>query len=135
MYVLLKKIVDMLLKICFMSILTLICFCLFNIVSSIQGQGVDHAKLFSEKFGGNDSSSFNNNFSPTTQSVELVYDSPTTIVFRGDLITQFTSVPNTKIWEAVDLLKGEGYQLNQIVNTGAGSVGNPHTLYIIMSKP
>ena len=118
-----------------MSILTLICFCLFNIVSPIQGQGVDHAKLFSEKFGGNASPSFNNNFSSTTQSVELVYDSPTTIVFRGDLITQFTSVPNTKIWEAVDLLKGGGYQLNQIVNTGAGSVGNPHTLYIIMSKP
>ena len=67
--------------------------------------------------------------------MELVYNSPTTIVFRGDLLTQFTSVPNTKIWEAVDLLKGEGYQLNQIVNTGAGSVGNPHTLYIIMSKP
>jgi hypothetical protein len=118
-----------------MSILTLICFCLFNIVSPIQGQGVDHAKLFSEKFGGNDSSSFNNNFSPTTQSVELVYDSPTTIVFRGDLITQFTSVPNTKIWEAVDVLKGEGYQLNQIVNTGSGTAGNPHTLYIIMSNP
>jgi len=113
-----------------MSILTLICFCLFDIVSPIQGQGVDHAKLFSEKFGGNDSSSFNNNFSPTTQSVELVYDSPTTIVFRGDLITQFTSVPNTKIWEAVDLLKGEGYQLNQIVNTGAGSVRkSTYTIY------
>jgi len=45
-----------------MSILTLICFCVFNMVSPIQGQGVDHAKLFSEKFGGNDSSSFNNNF-------------------------------------------------------------------------
>jgi hypothetical protein len=99
-------------------------------VSPIQGQGVDHAKLFSEKFGGNDSSSFNNNFSPTTQSVELVYDSPTTIVFRGDLITQFTSVPNTKIWEAVDLLKDEGYQLNQIVNTGAGSVRkSTYTIY------
>jgi hypothetical protein len=124
----------MLLKICFISILTLTCFCLFNIVSPIQGQGVDHAKLFSEKFGGNDSSSFSNNFSPTTQSVELVYDSPTTIVFRGDLLTQFTSVPNIKIWKAVDLLKGEGYQINQIVNTGAGSAGNPHTLYIIMSK-
>ena len=122
----------MLLKICFVSILTLTCFYSFNIVSPIQGQGVNHAKLFSEKFSGNDSSSFNNNFSPTTQSVELVYDSPTTIVFRGDLITQFSSVPNTKIWEAVDLLKGEGYQLNQIVNTGSGTPGNPHTLYIIM---
>src|SRR6476469_6961370 len=120
----------MLLKICFIPILTLICFCLFNIVSPIHGQGVvDHAKLFSEKFSGNDSSSFNNNFSPTTQSVELVYDSPTTIVFRGDLITQFTSVPHTKIWEAVDLLKGEGYQLNQIVNTGTGSVKSTYTIY------
>jgi hypothetical protein len=125
----------MLLKIFFMSILTLTGFCLYNIVSPIQGQGVDHAKLFSEKFSGNDSSSFNNNFSPTTQSVELIYDSPTTIVFRGDLITQFSSVPNTKIWEAVDLLKGEGYHLDQIVITGAGSVGNPHALYVIMSKP
>src|SRR6476469_4684802 len=126
----------MLLKICFIPILTLICFCLFNIVSPIHGQGVvDHAKLFSEKFSGNDSSSFNNNFSPTTQSVELVYDSPTTIFFRGDLIIQFSSVPNTKIWEAVDLLKGEGYHPDQIVITGAGSVGNPHALYVIMSKP
>src|SRR3982751_5203739 len=121
----------MLLKLHFMWIFTLICFYSFNIVFPIQGQGVDHAKLFSEKFSGNDSSSFSNNFSPTTQSVELVYDSPTTIVFRGDLITQFTSVPNTKIWVAVDLLKGEGYQLNQIVNTGAGSVGNPHTLDLL----
>lgn len=126
----------MLLKICFMSILTLTCFCIFNIVSPIRGQGVvDHAKLFSEKFSGNVSSSFNNNFSPTTQTVELIYDSPTTIVFRGDLITQFSSTVNIKIWEAVDLLKGEGYQLNQIITTGAGTAGNPHTLYIIMSKP
>jgi hypothetical protein len=125
----------MLLKLCFISVITLICFYSFNMISTIQGQGVNHAKLFSEKFGGNDSSSFSNNFSPTTQSVEVVYDSPTTIVFRGDLLTQFTSVPNTKIWAAVDLLKGEGYQLNQIVNTGSGTAGNPHTLYIIMSKP
>ena len=125
----------MLLKLHFMWVFTLICFYSFNIVSPIQGQGVDHAKLFSGKFSGNDSSSFSNNFSPTTQSVELVYDSPTTIVFRGDLITQFSSTVNTKTWEAVDLLKGEGYQLNQIINTGSGTAGNPHTLYIIMSKP
>jgi hypothetical protein len=125
----------MLLKLCLIWIFTLIGFYLFNIVSPIQGQEVDHAKLFSEKFSGNVSSSFSNNFSPTTQSVELVYDSPTTIVFRGDLITPFSSTVNTKIWEAVDLLKGEGYQLNQIVNTGSGTAGNPHTLYIIMSKP
>ena len=125
----------MLLKICFISVITLICFYSFDIISTIQGQVVDHAKLFAEKFSGNDSSSFSNNFSPTTQYVELIYDRPTTIVFRGDLLTQFTSVPNTKIWAAVDLLKGEGYQLNQIVNTGSGTPGNPHTLYIIMSKP
>ena len=81
---------------------------LFGIVSPIQGQVVDYAILFSEKFGRNVSPSFSNNFSPTTQSVEIVYDIPTTIVFR-DLITQFSSAVNTKIWEAVDLLKGEGY--------------------------
>ena len=121
----------MLLKICFVSILTLTCFYSFNIVSPIQGQAVNHTKLFSEKFSGNVSSSFSNNFSPTTQFLELVYDSPTTIVFRGDLITQFSSTVNTKIWEAVDLLKGEGYQLNQIVNTGSGTAGNPHTLDLL----
>src|SRR6476619_7134033 len=125
----------MLLKICFISVITLICFYSFDMISTIQGQVVDHAKLFAEKFSGNDSSSFSNNFSPTTQSVELIYDSPTTIVFRGDLLTQFSSVPNTKIWEAVDVLKGEGYHPDQIVITGAGSVGNPHALYVIMSKP
>src|SRR6478752_1298091 len=119
----------MLLKICFISVITLICFYSFDMISTIQGQVVDHAKLFAEKFSGNDSSSFSNNFSPTTQSVELIYDSPTTIVFRGDLLTQFTSVPNTKIWAAVDLLKGEGYQLNQIVNTGTGSVKSTYTIY------
>lgn len=69
-----------------MSILTLTCCCIFNIVSPIQGQGVvDHAKLFSEKFSGNTSSSFNNNFSPTTQTVELIYDSPTTIIFAATM--------------------------------------------------
>jgi hypothetical protein len=125
----------MLLKLCFIWIFTLISLYSFNIVSPIQGQEVDHAKLFSQKFGGNVSSSFSNNFSPTTQSVELVYDSPTTIVFRGDLITQFSSTVNIKIWQAVDLLKGEGYQLNQIITTGSGTAGNPHALYIIMSKP
>jgi hypothetical protein len=117
-----------------MSIFALMYFYSFDIVSLIQGQGVNHAKLFSEILNRNDTLSFNSNFSTSTQLVEIVYESNTTIVFRGDLITQFTSVPNTKIWEAVDLLKGEGYQLNQIVNTGAGSVGNPHTIYIIMSK-
>ena len=83
-------------KSCFIWIFILIGFYSFNIVFPIQGQSVDHAKLFSDKFGGNISSSFSNNFSPTTQSVEFVYDSPTTIAFRGDLITQFSSTVNTK---------------------------------------
>lgn len=126
----------MLLKLCIIPVFTfLICFYLFNIVFPIQGKEVDHAKLFSEILNRNDTPSFNSQFSTPTQLVELLYDSNTTIVFRGDVITPFTSVPNTKIWEAFDLLKGEGYQLNQIVNTGEGSVGNPYTLYIIMSKP
>lgn len=65
---------------------------------------------------------------------EVIFESPTTIVFRGDLIDTLQLKVNTQIWEAIDFLKNEGFKLDQILTTGAGSKGNPHDLYVIMSK-
>jgi hypothetical protein len=42
---------------------------------------------------------------------------------------------NTPLWAAMDLLKtGHGFQLQHIMTSGVGSVGNPTSVYIVMTK-
>ncbi len=81
-------------------------------------------------------------------SVSLIYESPSTAVLQGDLIISSgllssqnsTSnyeggyATNTDLWVAMDLLRNNGFKTQQIITTGQGSVGNPHTVYIVMTK-
>ena len=81
-------------------------------------------------------------------SVSLIYESPSTAVLQGDLIISSgllsnqnsTSnyegdyASNTDLWAAMDLIKNNGFKTQQIITTGQGSVGNPHTVFIVMTK-
>lgn len=72
--------------------------------------------------------------------VSLVYESPTTIVVGGALLTAgFTSQSagdwnNPFIWKVVDGFKELGYSLTLAELSGQGSENNPHTWYVLMSK-
>jgi hypothetical protein len=77
--------------------------------------------------------------------ISMIYESPNTIIFEGDLllleigsISDITSGPkywpNPYVWRAVDQFKGQGYALLSTELEGQGSQGNPHKLYIVMSK-
>ena len=69
--------------------------------------------------------------------VFMIYESATTIVLDGDLIiaTQDLGfVQNPFIWQAVDEFKTQGYIIDSTSLTGQGSQGNPHKVYVVMSK-
>jgi len=76
--------------------------------------------------------------------VDVIYESPNTIVLQGDLIASEHDVDtrlqpsihqNTDLWAAMDLLKNEyGFKTQQVMTSGIGSVGNPTTVYILMIK-
>lgn len=72
--------------------------------------------------------------------VSLVYESPTTIVVGGALLTagstsQFAGDWNNPfIWKAVDSFKELGYSLTSVEIGGQGSENSPHTWYVLMSK-
>lgn len=76
--------------------------------------------------------------------VKVMYESPTTVVLGGDLIASDRDVDtrlqpsthwNGDLWAAMDLLKNQyGFKLQQVMTNGVGSVGNPTTVYILMTK-
>lgn len=76
--------------------------------------------------------------------VEVIYESPNTIILQGDLITSDRSVDqrlganglfNSDLWSAMDLLKNQyGFKVQYIMNTGLGTVGSPTNVYILMTK-
>lgn len=66
--------------------------------------------------------------------VYVVYESPTTVVLKGDALTVVGEY-NTILWKAVDLLENNhGYNLDQVVVNGLGSKDNPDRFYIVMTK-
>ena len=68
-------------------------------------------------------------------TVHVNYESPTTILISGDLISADYGLFNSNIWEAMDLLKTQhGFNLQNVMTSGVGSVGNPTTVYILMTK-
>jgi hypothetical protein len=65
--------------------------------------------------------------------VDVRYESPSSIVIGGDLI--FFGVFNTDLWKAMDLLKNQyGFNVEHVMTSGVGSVGNPTNIYILMTK-
>jgi hypothetical protein len=72
--------------------------------------------------------------------VDVVYESPTTIMLSGELLSTIspestTGFFNSGIWAAMDLLKNDyGFKVQQVMTSGVGSVGNPTNVYILMTK-
>jgi len=70
----------------------------------------------------------------SVQDVEVKYDSPTTILIGGDLITK-DHLFNSGLWQGVDMLKNQyGFKLQQVMTNGVGSEESPSTVYILMTK-
>ena len=129
-----------------------ICYCFFAVFQSGQisaqqsgnstSERTDFAKLFQDKFSRNvlsaevekqlqrDNAAFTNDL-----QVVVEYESPTTIVISGQLITEKDLIFNTFLFQAMDLLKNQyGFKLQQVFTSGQGSEGIPTTVYILMTK-
>ena len=78
--------------------------------------------------------------STNKSEVEVVYESPTTIMLSGELLSTISPEStigffNSGIWAAMDLLKNQyGFKVQQVMTSGQGSVGNPTKVYILMTK-
>lgn len=112
-------------------------------VASVNAQSVDIAKVIKDKFTRE--IGIGQVMPPVLHSwVEVIYESPNTIILQGDLITNERSVDqrlgtsgllNTDLWAAMDLIKNQyAFKVQHIMNTGLGTVGNPTTVYILMTK-
>jgi hypothetical protein len=73
-----------------------------------------------------------------TSCVEAEYESPDTVVLRGDYLIFNSSLTNYNanqfIWKAVDDLKTKGFVIDSVAMGGVGSQGNPNLYHVIMSK-
>lgn len=66
--------------------------------------------------------------------VYVLYESPTTVVLKGDSLTVLGEY-NTNLWKAVDMLQNDhGYNLDKVVVNGLGTRDNPDRFYIVMTK-
>jgi hypothetical protein len=67
--------------------------------------------------------------------ITVEYESDSTIVLKGDenslLILNGTLAP---LWNAIDIVKNNGYKLKEIIESGMGSQGNPTRFYAILEK-
>jgi hypothetical protein len=66
-----------------------------------------------------------------------MYESDTTVVLNGDLLIAEIGgglIDNPFIWQAVDEFKTQGYAVDSVILSGQGSQGNPHDVYVVMSK-
>jgi hypothetical protein len=94
------------------------------------------AKIINEKYGQRDIPNNATKFSYTIPAtVEVKYESPSTVLISGDLIDSQLRIFNSDLWEAMDLLKNQyGFKFQNVMTSGVGSVGNPTTVYILMTK-
>ena len=65
--------------------------------------------------------------------VYVLHESPNRIVLEGDYITLMNEY-NPEIWNTVELLEGQGFQLDSTLLAGQGTQGNPHKYVIVMTK-
>jgi hypothetical protein len=68
--------------------------------------------------------------------IEVEYQSESFVVLKGEegILLQ-TNGTMTLFWNAIDIVKGYGYSLNEVTTSGAGSQGNPTRFYALMTKP
>ncbi|MEW6603198.1 MAG: hypothetical protein AB1351_00745 [Thermoproteota archaeon] len=67
----------------------------------------------------------------------VVYQSPTTVILEGDLLTLSNEnggyIDNYHLWEGVDIVKSYGYSIDVVTISGEGTGDNPLQYNIIMS--
>ena len=67
--------------------------------------------------------------------IEVEYQSRSTVVLKGDedllLLTKGTLTP---FWHAIDIVKKEGYSLENFTESGMCSKENPTRIYAILEK-
>jgi len=119
-----------------LSIISAIVFLAVNQPVNAQLANSEVANIINEKFG------HRNYFNNATKSnieipatVHVNYESPSTVLISGDLIDSQLRMFNSDLWEAMDLLKNQyGFKLQNVMTSGVGSIGNPTTVYILMTK-
>jgi len=76
-----------------------------------------------------------------TTNLVIVYQSPTMVVLKGDLVSAspgtslFKTNYNNVFWHAIEILRQEfGFNLDKLLVNGFGSVINPERMYAVMIK-
>jgi hypothetical protein len=76
----------------------------------------------------------NLDFSKNVQAA-VEYESPTTVLISGHLITDTDLIFNAFLFQGMDLLKNQyGFKIQDVFTSGEGSKGNPTKVYILMTK-
>lgn len=68
--------------------------------------------------------------------VRVVYQSPTTVILVGHakiLNTKIALVNNQQLWQAVDIVKEQGFNVDSVVTSGLSTIDNPLVYHIILS--
>ena len=71
-----------------------------------------------------------------TPPVRVVYQSPTTVILVGHakiLNTKIALVNNQQLWQAVDIVKEQGFTVDSVVTSGLSTINNPLVYHIILS--
>ena len=68
--------------------------------------------------------------------VRVVYQSPTTVILVGHakiLNTKIALVNNQQLWQAVDIVKEQGFNVDSVATSGLSTINNPLVYHIILS--
>lgn len=68
--------------------------------------------------------------------IDVEYESPKMVVLKADEDTLLTTNGTIfSFWNAIDIVKQQGYTLEEVTTSGIGSAGNPTRFYAVMSRP
>lgn len=94
--------------------------------TTISTQIVNFTQLFEQKFVSH----------LGAPPVRVVYQSPTTVILVGHakiLNTKIALVNNQQLWQAVDIVKEQGFNVDSVVTSGLSTINNPLVYHIILS--
>ena len=94
--------------------------------TTISTQIVNFTQLFEQKFVSH----------LGAPPVRVVYQSPTTVILVGHakiLNTKIALVNNQPLWQAVDIVKEQGFNVDSVVTSGLSTINNPLVYHIILS--
>ena len=71
-----------------------------------------------------------------TPPVQVIYQSPATVILVGHakiLNTKIALVNNQQLWQAVDIVKEQGFTVDSVATSGLSTINNPLVYHIILS--